>query len=157
MKFADFVCVEAIRADLKATDKKGVIREMTQSLLDAGRIAEDEYESIVKGILKREKLGSTGLWTGIAIPHTKHPSVDRLVGTAAICRQGVDFGSLDGELVHFFFLLISSSRDMEDHVRALSLITQRLHQETFRRFLTQAKSAEEIRQLLDEADNDSTL
>ena len=129
MKFADFICPEAIRADLKTTDKEEVIREMTQALLDAGQIAEGEYESIVKGILKREKLGSTGLWPGAAIPHTKHPSVDRLIGTAAISRQGVDFGSLDGELVHFFFLLISSARDMEDHIRALSLITQWLHQD----------------------------
>ena len=72
-------------------------------------------------------------------------------------RQGVDFGSLDGEPVHFFFLLISSDRDMEDHIRALSLITQRLHQDIFLRFLTRAKSAEEISQQLDEADNDSTL
>ncbi len=78
MKFADFVCPEAIRADLAATDKEGAIREIVQALLDAGKIDPGEKESIVKAILKREELGSTGIGRGVAVPHTKHPSVDRL-------------------------------------------------------------------------------
>ena len=87
MKFADFVSREAIRADLTAEDKEGVIREMVQTLLDAGKIKPDEHESIVKAILKREELGSTGIGRGVAVPHTKHPSVDQLVGTVAVSRE----------------------------------------------------------------------
>lgn len=153
MKFADFVSHEAIRADLAATNKEGAIREMVQALLDAGRIDADEFESIVKAILKREELGSTGIGRGVAVPHTKHPSVDRLVGTVAISSKGVDFASLDGETVQLFFLLISPPDRPGDHLRALENISRQLRDDTFCRFLKQAKSAEDVQQLLDEADN----
>ena len=153
MKFADFVSTEAIQADLVAEDKDGVIREMVQSLLNAGGVQEEEFESIIKAILKREELGSTGIGRGVAVPHTKHPSVDRLVGTVAVSREGVDFQSLDGEKVHLFFLLISPPDRPGDHLRALENISRQLRNDTFCRFLKQSKTADDIRQLLEEADN----
>jgi PTS system fructose-specific IIA component/PTS system nitrogen regulatory IIA component len=153
MKFADFVSREAIRAELTAEDKEGVIREMVQALLDAGKINADEQESIVKAILKREELGSTGIGRGVAVPHTKHPSVDRLVGTVAVSAEGVNFSSLDGEKVQLLFLLISPPDRPGDHLRALENISRQLRDDTFCRFLKKATSAEEIQQLLDEADN----
>jgi len=153
MKFADFITPEAIQSDLKADDKEGVIREMVQALVEAGRIRAADYESIVKAILSREELGSTGIGRGVAVPHTKHPSVDRLVGSVAISREGVDFDALDGEKVNLFFLLISPQDRPGDHLRALENIARQLRDETFCRFLKQAKSAEDIRQLLEEADN----
>jgi PTS system fructose-specific IIA component/PTS system nitrogen regulatory IIA component len=88
MKFSDFVSVDAIRPSVVANSKEGVIREMTQSLVDAEKIAVSEMDSIVKAIMKREDLGSTGIGRGVAVPHTKHPSVSRLVGTVAISEQG---------------------------------------------------------------------
>jgi len=139
MKFADFISREAIRADLTAQDKEGVIREMVQTLLDAGKIKPDEQESIVKAILKREELGSTGIGRGVAVPHTKHPSVD--------------FQSLDGEKVQLLFLLISPPDRPGDHLRALENISRQLRDDTFCRFLKKSSSAEDIGQLLDEADN----
>ncbi len=153
MKFADFITPEAIQSDLKADDKEGVIREMVQALVEAGRIRAADYESIVKAILNREELGSTGIGRGVAVPHTKHPSVDRLVGSVAISREGVDFDALDGEKVNLFFLLISPQDRPGDHLRALENIARQLRDDTFCRFLKQAKSAEDIRQLLEEADN----
>ncbi len=152
MKFADFVSRESVKANLEATDKESVIREMTQSLLVAGQIAADEYESIVKAILKREELGSTGIGRGVAVPHTKHPSVDKLVGTVAVSSQGVDFSSLDGENVYLFFLLISPPDRPGDHLRGLENISRQLRDDTFCRFLKQAKSSDDVTQLLDEAD-----
>ena len=122
MKFSDFVAVEAIRPNIVATSKEGVIREMTQSLVDAGKIASHEMESIVKAIMKREDLGSTGIGRGVAVPHTKHPSVNRLIGTVAISQQGVDFESLDGDPVQLFFLLVSPPDRPGDHLRALENI-----------------------------------
>ena len=107
MKFADFVSNEAINAGLEADDKESVIREMIQSLIDAGKLGEEQVESIVSSVLKREELGSTGIGRGVAVPHTKHPSVERLVATVAVSTDGVDFNSLDGEKVQLFFLLIS--------------------------------------------------
>ena len=153
MKFADFVCRGAIRAQLNAVDKEGAIREMVQALMEAGKVDAKEFESIVKAILKREELGSTGIGRGVAVPHTKHPSVDRLVGTVAVSATGVDFASLDGESVQLFFLLISPPDRPGDHLRALENISRQLRDDTFCRFLKQAKTTEEIQQLLDEADN----
>ncbi len=153
MKFADFVSREAIRAQLVAGDKEGAIREMVQALLDTGKIDPDEFESIVGAILKREEFGSTGIGRGVAVPHTKHPSVKHLVGTVAISKEGVDFASLDGETVQLFFLLVSPPDRPGDHLRALENISRQLRDDTFCKFLKQAKSAEDIQQLLDEADN----
>ncbi len=153
MKFADFVVREAVRAELTAEDKEGVIREMVQSLMEAGGIESGEFESIVKAILKREELGSTGIGRGVAVPHTKHPSVDKLVGNVAVSRGGVDFDSLDGEKVHLFFLLISPPDRPGDHLRALENISRQLRDDTFCRFLKQSKGNEDILQLLDEADS----
>ena len=119
MKFGDFVSSEAIRAQLAAEDKEGVIREMIGALLEAGKISAGEVESIVKAIMKREELGSTGIGRGVAVPHTKHPSVQRLVGTVAVSSEGIDFNSLDGEKVQLFFLLISPPDRPGDHLRAL--------------------------------------
>ena len=153
MKFADFISPEAIRADLVADDKEGVIREMVQALLDAGKIEAPEMESIVKAILSREELGSTGIGRGVAVPHTKHGSVDQLVGTVGVSRDGVDFDSLDGEKVYLLFLLVSPLDRPGDHLRALENISRQLRDDRFCRFLKLAKTAEEIRQLLEEADN----
>jgi mannitol/fructose-specific phosphotransferase system IIA component (Ntr-type) len=153
MKFADFISPKAICADLAAIDKPGAVREMVQALATAGAVEADEADSIVKAIMKREELGSTGIGRGVAVPHTKHPSVDRLVGTVAVSREGVDFASLDGEIVQLFFLLISPPDRPGDHLRALENISRQLRNDTFCRFLKQAKTADDIRQLLEEADN----
>lgn len=152
MKFADFVVKDAIKANLEAQDKESVIRELAGSLLAAGNISEDQFDGIIKAILKREELGSTGIGRGVAVPHTKHASVDQLVGTVGISVDGVDFDSLDGEKVQLFFLLISPPDRPGDHLRALENISRQLRDETFCRFLKQAKSPEDIQQLLDEAD-----
>lgn len=153
MKFVDFICREAILADLTAQDKSGAIREMVQAMLKAGKIKAGEFESIVDAILKREDLGSTGIGRGVAVPHTKHPSVDHLIGSVAVSRHGVDFASLDGEPVHVFFLLVSPPDRPGDHLRALENISRQLRDDTFCRFLKQAKSMEDVQTLLNEADN----
>ncbi len=103
--------------------------------------------------MKREELGSTGIGRGVAVPHTKHPSVQRLVGTVAVSSDGIDFNSLDGEKVQLFFLLISPPDRPGDHLRALENISRQLRDDTFCKFLKQATTADDIRQLLDEADN----
>lgn len=152
MKFADFILVDSIKTEVNATTKEGVIREMVQSILDAGGIQESEYEGIIKAILRREDLGSTGIGRGIAVPHTKHVSVDRLVGTVAISHEGIEFESLDCEKVNLFFLLISPPDRPGEHLRALEHITRQLKDDAFCRFLKQAKGRDDVLQLLDEAD-----
>lgn len=153
MKFADFISVKAIKPELESKDKEAVIRELAASLVASGDIMEDSADSIIKAILKREELGSTGIGRGIAVPHTKHPSVEKLVGTVGISSDGVDFNSLDGESVHLFFLLVSPPDRPGDHLRALENISRQLRDDMFCKFLKQSKSVEDIKTLLDEADN----
>jgi len=153
MKFADFVAPDAIRAHVEATTKEGVIREMAQSLVDAGKIAPADLEGIVKAIMKREDLGSTGIGRGVAVPHTKHPSVSKLVGTVAVSPEGVEFESLDREPVQLFFLLVSPPDRPGDHLRALENISRQLRDDSFCRLLKAARAPGEIQQLLEEADS----
>ena len=91
MKFADFVSPAAIRADLQAGDKEGVIKEMVTALVEAGDIATENKDAILSKIIEREQLGSTGIGRGVAVPHTKHASVTKLVGTVGVSTEGVDF------------------------------------------------------------------
>ena len=153
MKFSDFVAPDAIRSHVEAGTKEGVIREMAQALVDAGRIAAADMDGIVKAIMKREDLGSTGIGRGVAVPHTKHPSVSRLVGTVAVSPRGIDFESLDGEPVQLFFLLVSPPDRPGDHLRALENISRQLRDDSFCRLLKAAKGPVEIQQLLEEADS----
>jgi mannitol/fructose-specific phosphotransferase system IIA component (Ntr-type) len=94
MRMSDFVVRDAIVAELAATNKEGVIREMVESLRAAGQFRGTDLEDIIRAILKREFLGSTGIGRGVAIPHTKHNSVERLVGTVALSHKGIAFDSL---------------------------------------------------------------
>ena len=152
MRMSDFVVRDAIVPELTATTKEGVIREMVESLRRAGYFKSGEPEDIVKAVLKRELLGSTGIGRGVAIPHTKHNSAERLVGTVALSRPGVNFDSLDGEPVHVFVLLISPQDRPGDHLRALENVSRSLRDDGFVRQLRQAKTREEIWDLLQDAD-----
>ncbi len=153
MRMSDFVVREAIVPDLKATTKDGVIRELVESLRTAGYFKGGEMEDIVKAILKRELLGSTGIGRGVAIPHSKHSTVDRLVGTVGISRHGVAFDSLDGEPVHVFVLLISPQDRPGDHLRALENVSRSLRDDGFVRSLRQGATRDAIWGLLDDADH----
>ena len=153
MRMSDFVVREAIVPDLKANSKESVIREMVTSLRDAGYFRGGELEDIVKAVLKRELLGSTGIGRSVAIPHSKHGSVDRLVGTVAVSRGGVAFDSLDGEPVNVFVLLISPQDRPGDHLRALENVSRSLRDDHFVRSLRQATTREQVWDLLDSADH----
>ena len=153
MRMSDFVVREAIAANLAATTKDGVIREMVENLRQAGYFKTSTPEDIVKAILKRELLGSTGIGRGVAIPHAKHAGVDRLIGAVAISKTGVSFESLDGEPVYVFVMLISPNDRPGDHLRALENVSRCLRDDAFVRSLRGAKTREEISALLDRIDH----
>jgi PTS system fructose-specific IIA component/PTS system nitrogen regulatory IIA component len=152
MKLTEFVIKEAILPGLKATSKEDVIREMVASLKAAGAVKASDEEAVVAAIMKREELGSTGIGNGVAVPHTKHGSVDKLSATVAISRSGVDFSSLDGEDVFILFLLVSPPDRPGDHLRGLENISRHLRGQDFCNFLRQSKSAADVWDLLVEAD-----
>ncbi len=150
MRMRDFVVRDAIIPELTATTKEGVIREMVTSLAGVNSFKGGETEDIVKAVLKRELLGSTGIGRAVAIPHTKHSSVEKLVGTVAVSRPGVSFDSLDGEPVHVFVLLVSPQDRPGDHLRALENVSRSLRDDGFVRSLKQATTREAIWDLLGE-------
>jgi mannitol/fructose-specific phosphotransferase system IIA component (Ntr-type) len=152
MKLLDFVVREAIVVDLQALGKEEAIREMVGSLHRAGRLADNDTESVIRAILSREELGSTGIGQGVAVPHTRHPTLQKLIGTVALSRRGVDFAALDGEPVDIFFLLVSPQNQPGDHLRALENISRHLKDERFVNFLRQAQSREGVIDILEEAD-----
>ena len=153
MRMSDFVVRDAIVPDLAAINKEGVIREMVESLRAAGQFRGTDLEDVVKAILKRELLGSTGIGRGVAIPHTKHNSVERLIGTVAVSQRGVAFESLDGEPVHVLVLLISPQDRPGDHLRALENVSRSLRDDSFVRSLRAATTRDEVSGLLDKADH----
>jgi PTS system fructose-specific IIA component/PTS system nitrogen regulatory IIA component len=153
MKLTDFVVSDAILPDLQVSTKEQAIRAMVGSLKNAGRIRAEDEESIIAAIMKREELGSTGIGNGVAVPHTKHPSVDKLIATVALSKEGVDFASLDGEAVYIMFLLVSPPDRPGDHLRGLENISRHLRNQNFCSFLKQSRTREGVIELLQEADN----
>jgi PTS system fructose-specific IIA component/PTS system nitrogen regulatory IIA component len=101
--------------------------------------------------MRREELGTTGIGHGIAIPHSRHPSVDRLIGTLALAKTALPFESLDAEPVDVFFLLVSPQDRPGDHLRALEAVVRTMRDEDFVRQLRACQTADEIWALLERA------
>jgi PTS system fructose-specific IIA component/PTS system nitrogen regulatory IIA component len=156
MKLTEFVVEQAIIPNLGARTKDEAVREMVAGLRKSGRIASDNEAAITAAIMKREELGSTGIGRGVAVPHTKHASVDSLIATVALSRNGLDFASLDGEDVYILFLLISPPDRPGDHLRGLETITRHLKNDDFCRFLRQSTTCQQVWELLCEADAGQT-
>jgi PTS system fructose-specific IIA component/PTS system nitrogen regulatory IIA component len=124
---------------------------MVRALHAAGHFREADVEDIVKSVLRREQLGSTGIGRNIAIPHSKHASADRLIGTLALSPSGVPFDSIDGEPVYVFVLLVSPQDRPGDHLRALENVVRTMRDDNFVKNLRQAATREAVWQLIDEA------
>jgi len=149
----EFVVRDAIIPQLAASSKEGVIRAMVESLRTSGQFQGADLEDVIRAILKREQLGSTGIGRGVAIPHTKHAGVEKLVGTLAVAPAGVAFESLDGEPVYIFVLLISPQDRPGDHLRALENVSRCLRDDAFVRALRGCTTGGEISALLDRLDH----
>jgi len=152
MKFADFVCFEAVIAKLKSTSRDGAITELVSAIDKAGKLGKGNREEIIKAAIKREKEASTGIGKGVAIPHVKHPSVKNVVAAIGQSSSGIDFSSLDKQPVYSVILLISPVDNPDRHLQAMENIFKHLQQEKFRKFLRQSETASQIEDLLREAD-----
>jgi PTS system nitrogen regulatory IIA component len=151
MKIMDFLNKKAVTANLKATDKEGVIRELVTLLAGATDIK--NREELVKTLMMRESLGSTGIGQGIGIPHAKSASAKELVAAFGVSQKGVDFDSLDGEPVYIFFLLIAPEESAGPHLKALARISRMLKDKYFRELLKKAKDEKEILRIIQEEDS----
>ena len=152
MKLLDIVVKDAIIPDLVATERDAAIADIIDALVNAGALSPKLRDEFIKAVVKREKRGSTGFGHGVAVPHVKHPAISKMAITVGISHTGVEFNALDKQPVYAIFLLLSPEDQPEEHLDAMEAVFGNLSQETFRRFLRQAKTVDEIMTLLQEAD-----
>lgn len=152
MKLTELVPSGAIVASLTAQDREGVVIELIDALVSSGAASAKVRDELVSRVMEREKRGSTGFGKGVAVPHVKHRSVQKMAAAIGLSARGVDFSSLDKQPVYSVFLLLSPEDRPEDHLHAMEVIFKNLSKDTFRRFLRQSGSVDEVRTLLDEAD-----
>ena len=151
MKIMDFLNPEAVSPNLQSTKKKEVIEELIDLLAKTGEIK--NKDELVKTLLSRETLGSTGIGQGIGIPHGKSANVKKLIASFGLSKEGVNFESLDGEPTHIFFLLVAPEESAGPHLKALARISRLLKDKYFRETLIKAKDAEEIIKIIKTEDS----
>jgi PTS system nitrogen regulatory IIA component len=150
MKIVDFVRPELIVGDLQARDKTEVIKELANHL--AGHVPGVDRESLAKVLLERERLASTAIGEGVAIPHGKLDAVGKLVACVGRAPGGVDFDSMDGRPTHLFFVLVAPENSTGVHLKALARISRLFKDPEFRTRLMQAKDAAEIYKVISDED-----
>ncbi|NIQ90552.1 MAG: PTS sugar transporter subunit IIA [Deltaproteobacteria bacterium] len=152
MKILDILDKECIIPELRSRTKEEVLEELTGALLNCK--ANLDKESLVEVLLERERLGSTGIGDGIAIPHGKVQDLDELVLSFGRSTQGIEFDSMDGRPTHLFFLLIAPENSAGIHLRALAKISRLLKSSHFRQRLLEAETEEELFEVIQEEDKE---
>ncbi len=148
MKITDFLDKRCVIIGMRSRTKKEAIKELLTKLKENGFI-KDEKE-ILETVMEREKLGSTGIGQGIAVPHAKSDQIENLVAALGISKTGIDFNSLDGEPVNIVFLVLAPTKSVGLHLKALAKIARLLKDRVFRNALKDAQSPEEIMDLIKE-------
>jgi PTS system nitrogen regulatory IIA component len=152
MKILDILNKDCIIPELRSQNKEGVLEELTGAL--SSFKAALNREALVEILLERERLGSTGIGDGIAIPHGKIQDLDELILSFGRSTRGIDFDSMDGRPTHLFFLLIAPENSAGIHLRALAKISRLLKSAHFRQRLMEAGNREEIFQVIQEEDKE---
>jgi PTS system nitrogen regulatory IIA component len=148
MKLIDILSKERIVPDLVSLDKKGVIDELVKALSVEGV----PPSRLVQVLLEREKLGSTGIGDGVAIPHGKLREVNQMIASFGRSVKGLDFDSLDGRPTHLFFLLVAPDNSAGAHLKALARISRLFKDAQFRQTLMNARDQEEMFRIIREED-----
>ncbi len=152
MKLTELVIRESIVDEVQATDKKGALRELAEAIRTSRKPAGYKASDVLTALLKREKMGTTGMGGGIALPHAKVEGLSTLYGAFGRSKEGVDFGAVDGERVHLMFVLVSPPSQANEHLAALKRISAGIRLPNMTKFLKAAKGAKEVWDLLREMD-----
>ncbi|MEW5802071.1 MAG: PTS sugar transporter subunit IIA [bacterium] len=152
MKVLDYLPEEVIEADLKAETKVGVLKELVQLLVNNHQVK--DANKALEVLLEREKLGSTGIGDGVAIPHAKFNDIKTLVAAFGRSPKGINFESLDNKPAHLFFLFLAPENSATLHLKILARISRLLKKTTFREALMQAKGSKEIYQAIADEEKD---
>ncbi len=150
MKITEILTADMVVPELGGTTKPQVLRELARPL--AAKYHELDLATISAVLAERERLGSTAIGDGIAIPHGKMPGVKQILGTFGRHIRGVDFESLDGRPTHLFFVLVAPEDSTSLHLKALARVSRLFKDSSFRERLMTAKDAEEIFRLIVEED-----
>jgi mannitol/fructose-specific phosphotransferase system IIA component (Ntr-type) len=156
MKFSDLVCFDAMVPQLESSERDGVISELVSKLGAAGKLGKAKAGEITKAVIKRENEASTGIGKGVAVPHVKHKAIKDVVAAVGCSSAGIDFSSLDKQPVYSVILLLSPEGKAEKHLQAMETIFKNLQKDDFRRFLRQATTVENIKDVILEADENSS-
>jgi len=151
VKLADILRESCVIADIKGVTKKEILFEMVETLKKAKLI--DEIDSVVEIIMEREKLGSTGIGDGVAIPHGKMKKLNTILCVAARSKEGVNFDAVDRQPVHIFFLVLAPEDSASLHLKVLSRISKVLRDQSFRKQILKLANAHEIYTNIVEADD----
>ncbi len=150
MKIAEFLSPNAIVADLSAQSKPAVLEELCRSLAMSN--TQLDSSRLVEVLQEREKLGSTGIGDGVAIPHGKLAGLPQLVASFGVSRNGIDFDALDGKRTHLFFALVAPENSAGIHLKALARISRLFKNPRFRESILKAQSPDEIYGLIAQED-----
>jgi PTS system nitrogen regulatory IIA component len=151
MKILDKLPRAAILCDLAARDKKAVIEELALPVAKAAGVG---HEELVRVLMERERLGSTGIGGGIGIPHGKMRGIKDLILGFGLSRQGVEFESMDGRPAHLFFLLLTPEDSAGLHLSMLARISRLLKNDTIKDNLLDAPNRERVVSIISEVDED---
>ena len=151
MKVTEFLDIKGINLDLQASEKQEILKELVDVLADVKDIGDKKI--ILKALLERESLGSTGIGQGIAIPHGKTDKIKELVSVLAISKKGVNFEALDGENVYIFFLLVAPKDAAGPHLKALAQISRMLRDTYFCDLLRRCETPEQVYDLIRKEEN----
>jgi nitrogen PTS system EIIA component len=150
MKIIEILPEAAIVPDLYGTSKLEVLGELAEAL--SRQHGEIGKERLVEVLLEREKLGSTAIGEGIAIPHGKLPKLQNVLAAFGRSRSGVDFSSLDGGATHLFFLLVAPEDSSGAHLKALARVSRLLRDKAFRDRLLEAETGPDLYRIIREED-----
>ncbi len=153
MKLADIMVAEAFVPQLESTQRDEVIKELIDKVVASGEVSASLGKTLVKEIIAREKKGSTGFGKGVAVPHVKHTGIKKIMATIGVSSSGVDFNALDKAPVFSIVMLLSPEDKPDEHLQAMENIFRNLQNDTFRRFLRQATTKDDIKELVGEADD----
>jgi len=151
MKITDILSPDMVVADLKGATKPDVLNELAKAL--SAKYTEIKLADLTAVLAERERLGSTAIGDGIAIPHGKLRGVTKIIGAFGRHAQGVDFDSLDGEPSQIFFVLVAPEDSASLHLKALARVSRLLKEASFRSHLLAAKDSAELYSLIKEEDS----
>ncbi len=151
MRILDFLQYDAIIASLHASTKEEVLVELVAPIAEAD--ASVDRDLLIKTLIERENLGSTGIGGGIAIPHGTLEGLNHLVASFGKSEAGVDFNAMDSKPTHLFFLLVAPKNSAGEHLKALARISRLFKDPILKRNLQEAMTAEDIYRLLEESDH----